>query len=78
MGHFTSEDEKLLLGLSKMSPPALIQEVKKLYDAAYQLGMDESREMTRGMYLKVLQSKDAKSIESSKANGSNNDEANKS
>jgi len=44
-----------------MSPTALVTEVKKLYDAAYQLGCEESKEMTRGKYLKVLTKPDKES-----------------
>lgn len=40
--------------LSKLTPSGLVSEVKKLYDTAYQLGCEESKEMTRGKYLKVL------------------------
>jgi len=32
----------------------LIAEVKKLYDVAYQLGLEEAKEMTRGKCLKIL------------------------
>lgn len=43
-----------LSDLSKLTPSGLVSEVKKLYDTAYQLGCEESKEMTRGKYLKVL------------------------
>lgn len=35
----------------------LIQEVKKLHDLAYQLGLDEANEMTRGKYLNIFKSR---------------------
>ena len=40
-----------------LSQKELIAEVKKLYDIAYNLGVEEAKEMTRGKYLHVLQSK---------------------
>ncbi|KAL0273219.1 UNVERIFIED_CONTAM: hypothetical protein PYX00_005948 [Menopon gallinae] len=49
-----NEDRAFLLYLSKLTPSGLVAEVKKLYDTAYQLGCEESKEMTRGKYLKVL------------------------
>ena len=42
------------LDLSKLTHSGLVAEVKKLFDSAYQLGCEESKEMTRGKYLKVL------------------------
>lgn len=47
--------------LSKLTPSGLVAEVKKLYDTAYQLGCEESKEMTRGKYLKVLLKKSSSS-----------------
>ncbi|XP_047345891.1 protein lin-52 homolog isoform X6 [Vespa velutina] len=35
----------------------LISEVKKLHDLAYQLGMEEAKEMTRGKYLNIFKHK---------------------
>ncbi|EEB09985.1 12.5 kDa retinal tissue protein, putative [Pediculus humanus corporis] len=49
-----NDDKAFLLYLSKLTPSGLVSEVKKLYDTAYQLGCEESKEMTRGKYLKVL------------------------
>lgn len=40
-----------------LSQKELIAEVKKLYDVAYNLGVDEAKEMTRGKYLHILQKK---------------------
>jgi hypothetical protein len=37
-----------------LTASGLIAEVKKLYDVAYQLGLEEAKEMTRGKYLKIL------------------------
>jgi protein lin-52 len=39
---------------STLTLSALIVEVRKLYDKAYQLGLDETKEMTRGKYLNIL------------------------
>ncbi|KAK3912929.1 Protein lin-52-like protein [Frankliniella fusca] len=51
---FTSEDMTLLNQFSNLSMPALISEVKRLHDLAYQLGLEEAKEMTRGKYLNIL------------------------
>lgn len=39
---------------SNLTMPALIAEVKRLHDLAYQLGLEEAKEMTRGKYLNIL------------------------
>jgi len=44
----------LLLGYSKFSTKELIAEVKQLQNLAYQLGLEEAKEMTRGKYLNIL------------------------
>lgn len=51
---FTSEDVTLMNQFSNLSMPALISEVKRLHDVAYQLGLEEAKEMTRGKYLNIL------------------------
>lgn len=51
---FTNEDMSLLNQFSNLSMPALISEVKRLHDLAYQLGLEEAKEMTRGKYLNIL------------------------
>ncbi|XP_059481845.1 protein lin-52 homolog [Neocloeon triangulifer] len=48
------EDISMLHHFSTLTLSALIVEVRKLYDKAYQLGLDESKEMTRGKYLNIL------------------------
>lgn len=53
-GEFTSEDMTLMNQFSNLSMPALISEVKRLHDLAYQLGLEEAKEMTRGKYLNIL------------------------
>lgn len=40
--------------LGALSHAGLIAEIKKLYDQAYQLGVEEAREMTRGKYLNIF------------------------
>lgn len=40
-----------------LSQKELIAEVKRLYDIAYNLGVEEAKEMTRGKYLHILQKK---------------------
>lgn len=40
--------------LGALSHAGLIAEIKKLYDQAYQLGIEEAREMTRGKYLNIF------------------------
>lgn len=44
----------ILSELGALSQAGLIAEIKKLYDEAYQLGMEEAREMTRGKYLNIF------------------------
>jgi len=39
---------------SKFSPEEIIGEVKQLQNLAYQLGLEEAKEMTRGKYLNIL------------------------
>lgn len=40
--------------LGALSQAGLIAEIKKLYDQAYQLGLEEAREMTRGKFLNIF------------------------
>lgn len=44
-----------ILELGALSPTGLIAEIKKLYDQAYQLGVQEAKEMTRGKYLNIFE-----------------------
>lgn len=43
-----------ILELGALSQAGVISEIKKLYDQAYQLGVEEAREMTRGKYLNIF------------------------
>ncbi|XP_075233628.1 protein lin-52 homolog [Lycorma delicatula] len=51
------EDYNLMIQLGNLSHLALIAEIKKLHDVAYKLGLEESKEVTRGKYLNVLSNK---------------------
>ncbi|KAF5299612.1 hypothetical protein FQA39_LY11527 [Lamprigera yunnana] len=51
---FTAEDHNYLQQLASMSTAGLISKVKDLHDIAYQLGVEESKEMTRGKYLDLF------------------------
>ena len=43
--------------LGNLTVTGLITEVKKLHDIAYQLGVEEAKEMTRGKYLNIFKQK---------------------
>ncbi|XP_077282966.1 protein lin-52 homolog [Arctopsyche grandis] len=53
----TAADIRLMHQLSTLSTSSLIIEVKKLHDLAYQLGIEEAKEMTRGKYLNIFKSR---------------------
>lgn len=42
------------LELGALSSTGLIAEIRKLYDQAYDLGIQEAKEMTRGRYLNIF------------------------
>jgi len=48
------EDINLLHQFGSLTSSSLVEEVKKLQNIAYQLGLDEKKEMTRGKLLHVL------------------------
>ncbi|XP_063977876.1 protein lin-52 homolog isoform X2 [Diachasmimorpha longicaudata] len=50
----TSDDINQLHQLGNLTVTGLIAEVKKLHDEAYQLGLEEAKEMTRGKYLNIF------------------------
>ncbi|KAL0829253.1 hypothetical protein ABMA28_004074 [Loxostege sticticalis] len=54
---FTKEDYSYMQQLNSLSTSGLILEVKKLHDMAYQLGLEEAKEMTRGKYLNIFTSR---------------------
>ncbi|KAF9422990.1 hypothetical protein HW555_001533 [Spodoptera exigua] len=53
----TKEDFAYMQQLGSLSTSGLIMEVKKLHDLAYQLGLEEAKEMTRGKYLNIFSSR---------------------
>ncbi|KAG7302011.1 hypothetical protein JYU34_013461 [Plutella xylostella] len=50
----TTEDISFMQQLGSLTTSGLIMEVKKLHDLAYQLGLEEAKEMTRGKYLNIF------------------------
>jgi len=50
----TREDTELLLQLGTLPVHDILNEVRQLQNMAYQLGQEETKEMTRGKYLNVL------------------------
>ncbi|CAL4070158.1 unnamed protein product [Meganyctiphanes norvegica] len=48
------QDYNLLYQFRLLSPLEIIEEVKKLQNVCYQLGLEEAKEMTRGKYLHIL------------------------
>ncbi|XP_011496391.1 PREDICTED: protein lin-52 homolog [Ceratosolen solmsi marchali] len=55
--NLTTDDMNQLYQLGHLSMNELITEVKKLHDTAYQLGLEEAKEMTRGKYLNIFKQK---------------------
>ncbi|NP_001040200.1 Myb-MuvB complex subunit Lin-52 [Bombyx mori] len=53
----TKQDYTYMQQLGTLTVSGLIMEVKKLHDLAYQLGLEEAKEMTRGKYLNIFASK---------------------
>ncbi|XP_078036461.1 DREAM core complex component lin-52 isoform X1 [Augochlora pura] len=53
----TADDINHLHQLGNLTMTGLIAEVKKLHDMAYQLGLEEAKEMTRGKYLNIFKHK---------------------
>ncbi|XP_039961197.1 protein lin-52 homolog [Bactrocera neohumeralis] len=58
----SQEDINAMIQLSNMPFSNLIMEIKKMYDEAYQLGVSEAKEMTRGKYLGIFNNAKKKSI----------------
>jgi len=52
--NLSREDLETLMQLGGLSVPLLMGEVKRLQNIAYQLGQEETKEMTRGKYLNIL------------------------
>ncbi|CAH1958065.1 unnamed protein product [Acanthoscelides obtectus] len=50
----SQEDQNYMHQLASLSTSGLIGKVKELHDIAYQLGVEESKELTRGKYLNLF------------------------
>ena len=48
------EDINMIQGFGSLTSSALLEKVRELQDLAYQLGVEEAQEMTRGRFLNVL------------------------
>ncbi|XP_034015646.1 protein lin-52 homolog [Thalassophryne amazonica] len=55
MADLESEDIEMLKELGSLTTANLMEKVKGLQNLAYQLGLEESREMTRGKFLNILE-----------------------
>ncbi|TRY55371.1 hypothetical protein DNTS_034399 [Danionella cerebrum] len=55
MAELESEDVEMLKELGSLTTANLMEKVKGLQNLAYQLGLEESREMTRGKFLNILE-----------------------
>ncbi|XP_042224745.1 protein lin-52 homolog isoform X2 [Homarus americanus] len=53
-------DYNLLYQFRLLTALEIIEEVKKLQNVAYQLGLEEAKEMTRGKYLHILNNRKEK------------------
>lgn len=56
-GNLSNEDMHKLYQLGNLPMNELITKVKELHDLAYQLGLEEAKEMTRGKYLNIFKHK---------------------
>ena len=54
LGELDQEDMNMLHSFGSLTTSALLDKVKELQDLAYQLGIDEAREMTRGKFIRIL------------------------
>merc|ERR1712037_78063 len=52
--NMTRDEMETLMQLGNLDVQELMSEVKRLQNIAYQLGQEESKEMTRGKYLNIL------------------------
>ncbi|XP_060081583.1 protein lin-52 homolog isoform X2 [Ylistrum balloti] len=60
MSELQSEDIGLLQEFGSLTTSQLIDKIRGLQNLAYQLGLDEAREMTRGKFLNILQKQNNK------------------
>ncbi|XP_042908378.1 protein lin-52 homolog isoform X2 [Parasteatoda tepidariorum] len=54
---FDHEDISVLHGFGSLTAAALLEKVRDLQNLAYQLGLEEAKEMTRGRFLGILPKK---------------------
>ncbi|CAM1331445.1 LIN52 (predicted) [Pycnogonum litorale] len=54
------EDISTLHNLGSLTASTLLEKVKRLQNLAYQLGLEEAREMTRGKFLNILETNSKK------------------
>ncbi|GAB0088677.1 lin-52 [Sergentomyia squamirostris] len=59
----TNEDIAAMHKLAELTPTALALDLKKTYDQAYMLGVQEAKEMTRGKYLNIFSQESQKAIQ---------------
>uniref|UniRef100_A0A8C9I9Y2 Protein lin-52 homolog n=1 Tax=Piliocolobus tephrosceles TaxID=591936 RepID=A0A8C9I9Y2_9PRIM len=55
MAEIERDDIDMLKELGSLTTANLMEKVRGLQNLAYQLGLDESREMTRGKFLNILE-----------------------
>uniref|UniRef100_A0A8C4ZZP0 Protein lin-52 homolog n=1 Tax=Gadus morhua TaxID=8049 RepID=A0A8C4ZZP0_GADMO len=55
MAELENDDIDMLKELGSLTTANLMEKVKGLQNLAYQLGLEESREMTRGKFLNILE-----------------------
>ncbi|XP_058847973.1 protein lin-52 homolog isoform X1 [Acipenser ruthenus] len=55
MAELENDDIEMLKELGSLTTANLMEKVKGLQNLAYQLGLEESREMTRGKFLNILE-----------------------
>lgn len=51
------EDVELLWSLGRLTSAQILEKVKELYNLAFELDIEEDKEMTRGKFLEVLERK---------------------
>jgi len=53
--NFKDEDMEMLQEFGSLTTSQLLEKVKSLQNLAYQLGLEEAHEMTRGKFLNILE-----------------------
>lgn len=54
--HIVFISKSTILEIGSLPKTEIVAEIRRLYDEAYQLGLEESKEVTRGKYLNVFTS----------------------